>query len=286
MDCEYKTGDRELGEKRIDVRTISRVGSRATLRARGGAGADHSGGTCSRRNTRSHCSAFSSQRRRLTPSPNSTHHLRARRIGIRSQFESQAMRFASNGYPRAVHRRARVRLLADQHHPARRARGARRADRRLQAETGRAKVDLLGHSLGTFVSQTYLSTPRAPRTSRTTSTSTAARRPRRRAVYRRWRSGRARTAGGLDRRGENVTLADQEHIECATSAEAFFEMYSLLPRRGAGYDRHRAEPPGQVRSGAGELLPSNAGIAGATLEIWEVDGATGFRTGRRPWRRA
>jgi triacylglycerol esterase/lipase EstA (alpha/beta hydrolase family) len=29
----------------------------------------------------------------------------------------------------------------------------------LQASTGRAQVDLLGHSLGTFVSQTYLSSP-------------------------------------------------------------------------------------------------------------------------------
>ena len=29
----------------------------------------------------------------------------------------------------------------------------------LQLETGRPQVDLLGHSLGTFVSQTYLATP-------------------------------------------------------------------------------------------------------------------------------
>jgi hypothetical protein len=44
-----------------------------------------------------------------------------------------------------------------------------------------------------------------------------------------------------------------------------------------------AEPPGQVRiAGQVNFFPSNAGIVGATVEIWEVNPATGFRSKKKP----
>ncbi len=80
-----------------------------------------------------------------------------------------------------------------------------------------------------------------------------------------------------------MTLADQEHIECASSAEAFFEMYHFFRGEAPATTDIVAEPPGQVSiSGQVNFFPSNDGIAGAVLEIWEVDGATGLRTGAAP----
>ncbi len=79
--------------------------------------------------------------------------------GSGAQFESQAMRFESNGYP-ASHiavleydSSAIGTILPDV---------LARLDALIAetlANTGATQVDLMGHSLGTFVSQTYLSTP-------------------------------------------------------------------------------------------------------------------------------
>ncbi len=79
--------------------------------------------------------------------------------GSGAQFESQAMRFTSNGYP---HRHIAV-LEYDSSSigtilPAVLAR-LDALIAQLKASTGRAQVDLLGHSLGTFVCQTYLASP-------------------------------------------------------------------------------------------------------------------------------
>src|SRR5919204_1776946 len=79
--------------------------------------------------------------------------------GSGGQFESQKLRFTENGYPDDYVRafeydstfsvesqadvQARLDAFIDQ----------------VRQETGRSQVDLLGHSLGTAVSQTYLSSP-------------------------------------------------------------------------------------------------------------------------------
>jgi hypothetical protein len=60
----------------------------------------------------------------------------------------------------------------------------------------------------------------------------------------------------------NVTLAGQEHIESATSAEAFFEMYSFF----RGQPDHDVCPRSYVRIWASELFPLTS-IA-APPEIW------------------
>src|SRR5688572_10526035 len=76
--------------------------------------------------------------------------------GSGHQYETPARRFTSNGYPAAyieAHEydstfmvETRDQVLA----------GLDQRITRLLAETGADKVDLLGHSLGTFLMQTYL----------------------------------------------------------------------------------------------------------------------------------
>ncbi len=80
-----------------------------------------------------------------------------------------------------------------------------------------------------------------------------------------------------------MTLAGHEHVECATSPEAFFEMYSFFRDKAPATTDVVPEPPGQVTvEGRVSAFPQNDGLAGATLEIWEVDGDTGFRLGMGP----
>ena len=58
----------------------------------------------------------------------------------------------------------------------------------------------------------------------------------------------------------NVTLAGQEHIETATSAEAFFEMYHFFRGEAPETTDVVPEPPGHVRiSGQVNFFPSNVG---------------------------
>lgn len=204
--------------------------------------------------------------------------------GSGAQFESQAMRFTSNGYP-ADHiavleydsssindilpdvLASLDDLIAD-----------------LQAETGAAQVDLMGHSLGTFVSQEYLSTPaRAANVAHYVNIDgrTADAPPGGVPTLALW-------AGAIDRDPEpeivgatNVTVPDQEHIEVATSPESFFEMFQFLQ----GHAPLTTEVVPQIRpkvSGRVTAFPENEGLDGATLEIWWVNGATGERIGSSP----
>jgi pimeloyl-ACP methyl ester carboxylesterase len=204
--------------------------------------------------------------------------------GSGAQFETQAMRFASNGYPHEL-----IQVLEYDSSQIGAILPAVLAEldaliAELQAQTGRAQVDLLGHSLGTFVSQTYLSTPaRAANVAHYVNIDggSAASPPGGVPTLALW-------AGADPPVGEivgalNVTLADQEHIESATSAEAFFEMYQFYRGVAPATTDVLPEPPGQVSiSGQVNFFPSNEGIDGATLEIWEVDRDTGVRSRHEP----
>jgi pimeloyl-ACP methyl ester carboxylesterase len=204
--------------------------------------------------------------------------------GSAAQFESQAMRFASNGYPHRYiqaleYDSSSIGDILPQVHAELDALIAE-----LQAATGRAQVDLLGHSLGTFVSQTYLATPaRAANVAHYVNIDggSADAPPGGVPTLALW-------AGAAPPIGEivgalNVTLDGQEHIQTATSAEAFFEMYHFFRGVAPATTDIVPEPPGQVSvSGQVNFFPSNEGIAGATLEIWEVDPATGSRRGNGP----
>ena len=82
-------------------------------------------------------------------------------FGSGAQFESQKMRFTSNGYPRSYVRVVdydstfTVNTRADVHAKI----DALVAE--LQRQTGKPKVDILGHSLGTSIMHEYLTSSAA-----------------------------------------------------------------------------------------------------------------------------
>lgn len=204
--------------------------------------------------------------------------------GSAAQFAVQAMRFASNGYPDRYIAALEYdsssigSTLPDVHAEL----DALIAE--LQEQTGREQVELLGHSLGTFVAQSYLASPaRAANVAHYVNIdgASAGSPPGGVPTLAIW-------AGAAPPIGEitgalNVTLDGQEHVESATSPEAFDEMYRFFREREPVTTDIVPEPPGQVSiSGQVNFFPSNEGVEGATLEIWEVDGATGRRERKAP----
>jgi hypothetical protein len=196
------------------------------------------------------------------------------------------MRFASNGYPQsylAVVEYDSGGVSFPEDLPIVHAEiDARIAE--LQAATGRAQVDLMGHSRGTTVSHDYLSFPeRAANVAHYVNIDgrSADAPPGGVPTLALW-------AGAVDRpvQGEivgaiNVTIPNQEHIEVATSEESFFEMFHFL--RGRAPFTTRIVPQFLSRiSGRVVVFPDNVGRDGAMLDIWRVDGDTGERIGSDP----
>jgi hypothetical protein len=76
----------------------------------------------------------------------------------------------------------------------------------------------------------------------------------------------------------NLYFPDFGHTQMVTSAESFVEQYKFLTGKDPATTLVLPEPPGQVEI-AGRTLnyPANTGIEGATLQLWEVNSATGAR---------
>ncbi|MEW6268138.1 MAG: alpha/beta fold hydrolase [Thermodesulfobacteriota bacterium] len=204
-------------------------------------------------------------------------------FGSAGQFESQAMRFSSNGYPTSH-------LAALEYDSTF---GVESFDEvlakldvliaELLEETGARQVDLMGHSLGTRVSQEYLASPeRAANVGH----------------YVNIDGGQADAPpGGVPTlaiwagRGEpgrrivgavNVTLPNQTHVEAATSPAAFAAMYRFLTGHEPATLNVAPESGRIVVEGRAVLFPQNVGVEGATLELWEVRRGTGRRLRSRP----
>ena len=192
--------------------------------------------------------------------------------GSGAQFESQKMRFMSNGYPagwfdevdynstRAVGDKSEVDQQIDD------------AIAALQARTGKARVDVVAHSLGTSVMYDYL-----------TNGALAAQRRANVAHYINV-DGQANNPGvptlavwagrgtpGRNMEGaQNVTIPNQTHVQTCTSKESFVEYYKFLTRRRPTRDIRKQNGPIEV---AGKALnfPENSGASGATVQIWPLN---------------
>jgi pimeloyl-ACP methyl ester carboxylesterase len=206
--------------------------------------------------------------------------------GSGAQFESQAMRFASNGYPRsylAVVEYDSGGLSFPEDLPIVHAEiDARIAE--LQAATGREQVDLMGHSRGTTVSHAYLAFPeRAANVAHYVNIDgrSADAPPGGVPTLALWAGAVNRPVQGEIVGAINVTVPNQEHIEVATSEESFFEMYHFLRGHAPLTTRILPQFRPQV-SGRATFFPQNVGLDGATLNIWRVDGDTGERIGSHP----
>jgi pimeloyl-ACP methyl ester carboxylesterase len=206
--------------------------------------------------------------------------------GSGAQFETQAMRFTSNGYPQdhiaVVEYDSGGLSFPDDLPIVFAAIDAKIAE--LQATTRRPQVDLMGHSRGTTVSHAYLADPaRAANVAHYVNIDgrSADAPPGGVPTLALW-------AGAVDRpvQGEivgaiNVTVPNQEHIEVATSAESFVEMFQFLQGRAPVTTQIVPQPRPRV-SGRVTSFPENTGLDGATLEIWRLDGASGERIGGAP----
>jgi pimeloyl-ACP methyl ester carboxylesterase len=201
--------------------------------------------------------------------------------GSGAQFDTQALRLMSNGYPAdriAVHEydstfgtNTMEEVWA----------GLDELIAELLRETGADGVDLLGHSLGTTVSQGYLTSS-----------------PERAASVAHYVNIDGRTAasppGGVDTLAvwgegdqtrqivgaQNYYAPEQSHVQVATSAETFAQIYRFFTGHGPK-TTDVVSQRGQIRlSGEANVFPQNQGADGFTLQIFEID-----RRGRREHRR-
>jgi pimeloyl-ACP methyl ester carboxylesterase len=205
-------------------------------------------------------------------------------VGSGAQFESQEMRFTSNGYPSGH-------IATLEYDSTFGTETRQQVHNRLDAlvtlmkqRTGRPKVDILGHSLGTSVMQDYLNSS-----------------PARAANVAHYVNIDGQEAdappGGVPTlaiwagRGEpgrrivgaqNITVPNQTHVQSATSAESFGHMFKFFTG-SAPATKHVVRQRGRISiAGKFLLFPQNRGVDGSTLRIWEVNAATGQRTSSSP----
>ena len=204
--------------------------------------------------------------------------------GSGAQFESQKMRFTSNGYPerwidavdydstRAAGDKSQVHAQIDQ------------AIAALKQRTGRAKVDVVAHSLGTTVMNDYLTNgsmaaQRRANIGRYVNVDGQSNNPgvSTLAVW----AGRG-TPGRKMEGALNVTIPNQTHVQTATSAESFVEYFKFLTGSAPAHDL--VPQTGTVTiAGRALIFPQNTALpAGVTLEIWRVADDTGQRVGNAP----
>jgi pimeloyl-ACP methyl ester carboxylesterase len=203
--------------------------------------------------------------------------------GSGAQYASVARRFASNGYP--TDRIATFEY--DSSSPAAIAAAPAQLDAlidQLRAQYGVERVNLVGHSLGTFVSNNYLAVPaRAAKIAHYVGVDGASN-PTCGAsdpglecmgIYR-------GTTGDVG--GNNIYFNfTQSHVEAATSPESFAAQYEFFTGHAPDTTLILPEPPGQVEiAGRAVDFPQNAGLDGGLLRIWRVSARTGARLSRRP----
>lgn len=194
--------------------------------------------------------------------------------GSAAQYETQAMRFASNGYPNVVTgidynsllpNSESLYQLVDAYFDS------------VMAETGNSQIYVVAHSRGTRLMVDYLNS--------------SAQRSARVAKYINIDGATGNSCPGnpspvnclnISRGGSmgtnNVYLTDHGHTECVTSVQSFIAQYKFLTGKEPLTTIIIPEPPGQVEI-AGRVVnfPENSGVDGAILEIWEVHGTSGIR---------
>lgn len=215
--------------------------------------------------------------------------------GSAQQFETQAMRFTSNGYPQEL-------LFAfeyDTNQPVNPIQDLDAFIDDVLAETGSSEIYAIGHSRGTSVLTEYLTGTAGVDGSQKVAkyVNIDGRSPDELpggvptiGIWGEWN-----TAGsGFNRRGDtdaqigpdpadNFHFGSMSHTEVATSAEAFAVMYEFLVGEPPETTDVVPEPPGQVTvAGRAVLFPANVGYAGSVVEVWKVDRRTGHRIGQQP----
>jgi pimeloyl-ACP methyl ester carboxylesterase len=184
--------------------------------------------------------------------------------GSAQQYESQAIRFAANGYPQD-------RIVAYDHDGAGLdiagyVRGLDAVVNATLAEFDADQVYLVGHSRGTFVSSSYLGdAARAAKVAKYIAL-----------------DGSACPTVVPCRAITQANNPGQAHVEVATSKESFAAQYEfLVGQPPAVVDIVPQRQPVEL-AGRAVNFPANSGREGATLDVWEVDADTGARVADTP----
>lgn len=215
--------------------------------------------------------------------------------GSASQFESQAQRFRANGYP-ASHiavfeydsSELSAALAAQPPNTAPLLALLPQINEvidQLLLSTGAEKVNLLGHSMGTLVSQSFLANPgNAAKVASYVSLDGrgAAALPGNIPTLAIWGEYVDRTVVGA----ENIYPTAEDpvgHIEAATSADSFAQIYRFFNGEAPATSRvPDAESEHVWLAGKASLFPQNTGASGVQMEIYNVDPVTGARLSDTP----
>lgn len=203
--------------------------------------------------------------------------------GSASQFSSQAMRFTSNGYDQdqlfvleydssfnvdtlpSIHTRLDA-LIED-----------------VLAHTKSTKVDVMGHSLGTYVLQTYLANPtRTEKIHKYVNLDgySASSLPGGIPTLALWAEiGQGGHIGG----GTNIIVSGQTHVETATSAESFAHMFEFLTGKLPKSTNIKKSRSSRITlAGRAVLFPLNVGVEGSEVKIYEINPSSGQRIHKKP----
>jgi pimeloyl-ACP methyl ester carboxylesterase len=196
--------------------------------------------------------------------------------GSGAQYETQAMRFASNDYPNVVRAIDRTSSIPATLNP--------QLDAffdGVMAETGDDQIYVVAHSLGTSLMVNYLNSS-PERTARVAKYinidgATGANCPGNPAPVEClgvWGQGNPARVMGAN----NVYFPNFGHTQTVTAAESFAAQYEFLTGVAPETTLVVPEDPDEVEiSGKVINFPANTGLAGSTLRIWEVDDETGHR---------
>ena len=201
--------------------------------------------------------------------------------GSGAQFESQALRFTSNGYPASYVRVLEYDSTFGVNTQAQVLANLDALIAKTKQETGVAKVDVAGHSLGTTLMHAYLATPaRAANVAHYVNIDgrTADAPPGGVPTLAIW-AGRG-TPGRSITGATNVTVPNQTHVQSATSPESFAAMFKFFTGRDPATSDIVPEHGKITIAGRAVLFPQNVGVpAGTSLTIWRVKGSNGRRIG-------
>lgn len=201
-------------------------------------------------------------------------------MGSGQQFESQALRFTSNGHPAELIEMFEHDSLAWPGSQDQVWAGLDALIDRVLTESGADAVNLIGHSQGTGVVQGYLGSDdaRADRVAAYVnldggSGGAVPDSVRSLAI---WGEGDPnRTLPGAD----NITFADQAHTEVVNSPETFTAIHEFLFDEAPTVTEVIGEDDAVTVSGRVVLFPANRGAEGSWMQVWEVDPESGRPTG-------
>jgi len=192
--------------------------------------------------------------------------------GSAAQYESNAQRFASNGYPNVVTGLDRFSSLIqpvneqmDDFFDA------------VMAETGASQIYVVAHSAGTSYMVGYLndSPARSARVAKYINIDGAKgpNCPGNPAPVNCMNISQSGSLGPI-----NVNFPQFQHTQCVTAPESFAVQYKFFTGKEPKTTLVLPEPPSEVEiSGRAIYFPANIGVDGATLQIWEVHDNSGAR---------